>query len=299
MIKMKAYTKEELKKSMLLYAVTDRYWLKEGETLLEKAEEALEGGATFLQLREKDADKGLVRAEAEALQKICRERHIPFVIDDDIMLAAELGLDGVHVGQKDLLRLMQMETDDFRKAEKSDSMPGKEDTEKNVRPGMISESGRISERDALKAENGKTAENVGIEVDVEQENVRHLEAGDLAVRRVREIIGEDKILGVSAETVEEAVLAEKAGADYLGVGAVFPTGSKDDAIPVSHETLRQICEAVSIPVVAIGGITLENMHELGGTGIDGIAVISAIFGKPDIKEAAENLAEEAGNCFRQ
>ncbi len=255
---MKAYTKEELKKSMLLYAVTDRYWLKEGETLLEKAEEALDGGATFLQLREKDADKGLVRAEAEALQKICRERHIPFVIDDDIMLAAELGLDGVHVGQKDLLRLMQRETEDFCKAEKT-----------------------------------------GLADTVEQEDVRHLEAGDLAVRRVREIIGEDKILGVSAETVEEAILAEKAGADYLGVGTVFPTGSKDDAIPVSHETLRQICEAVSIPVVAIGGITLENMHELGGTGIDGIAVISAIFGQPDIKKAAAKLAEEAGNCFRQ
>jgi thiamine-phosphate pyrophosphorylase len=111
-----------------------------------------------------------------------------------------------------------------------------------------------------------------------------MEAGD-----VRALIGPDKILGVSAQTVEQAVLAEKRGADYLGVGAVFPTGSKDDAVEVTHETLKEICDAVSIPVVAIGGITYENTHELAGTGICGIAVISAIYAQDHIREAAAAL----------
>jgi thiamine-phosphate pyrophosphorylase len=111
-----------------------------------------------------------------------------------------------------------------------------------------------------------------------------MEAGD-----VRALIGPDKILGVSAQTVEQAVLAEKRGADYLGVGAVFPTGSKDDADDVSYETLKAICEAVSIPVVAIGGITRENTPQLAGSGICGIAVISAIYGQENIYEAAASL----------
>ena len=111
-----------------------------------------------------------------------------------------------------------------------------------------------------------------------------MEAGN-----VRALIGPDKILGVSAQTVEQAVLAEERGADYLGVGAVFPTGSKDDAEDVSFETLKAICEAVSIPVVAIGGITSENTPKLAGSGICGIAVISAIYAKEDILEAASQL----------
>lgn len=113
---------------------------------------------------------------------------------------------------------------------------------------------------------------------------KDMEAGD-----VRRIIGEDKILGVSVQTVEQAVLAEKMGANYLGVGAVFPTGSKDDADDVSHDTLKAICEAVRIPVVAIGGITGENVAELAGAGICGISVISAIFAQPDIAEATAEL----------
>jgi thiamine-phosphate pyrophosphorylase len=117
----------------------------------------------------------------------------------------------------------------------------------------------------------------------------HVGQSDMEAGEVRKKLGPDKIIGVSACTVEQAVLAEKRGADYLGVGAVFPTGSKDDAEDVSHETLKAICDAVSIPVVAIGGITKENVWELQGSGIDGIAVISAIFAQPDIQAATVEL----------
>ena len=117
----------------------------------------------------------------------------------------------------------------------------------------------------------------------------HVGQSDMEAGDVRAKLGPDKIIGVSAGTVEEAVLAEKRGADYLGVGAVFPTGSKDDAIDVPHETLKAICEAVSIPVIAIGGITQQNVGELAGSGICGIAVISAIYAQKDIRKATEDL----------
>lgn len=117
----------------------------------------------------------------------------------------------------------------------------------------------------------------------------HVGQSDMAAGDVRKKLGDDKIIGVSAQTVEQALLAEKAGADYLGVGAVFPTSSKDDANEVTYETLKAICSAVSIPVVAIGGITQENVHRLAGSGICGAAVISAIYAKPDIKKAAAEL----------
>ena len=117
----------------------------------------------------------------------------------------------------------------------------------------------------------------------------HVGQSDMAAGDVRKKLGDDKIIGVSAQTVEQALLAEKAGADYLGVGAVFPTSSKDDANEVTYETLKAICSAVSIPVVAIGGITQENVHQLAGSGICGAAVISAIYAKPDIKKAAVEL----------
>ena len=202
------------KESLLLYAITDRYWLN-GRTLASVVEEALEGGATFLQLREKNLDGGHFLEEARELQELCRKYDVPFIVNDNVEVALAMGADGIHVGQHDM------------------------------------------------------------------------EAGD-----VRALLGPDKILGVSAQTVEQAVLAEKRGADYLGVGAVFPTGSKDDADDVSHETLRAICEAVSIPVVAIGGITLQNVKELSGSGICGVAVISAIFAQKDIREAAMQLKKE-------
>ena len=205
---------------LLLYAVTDRHWLKDGELLDEPVKKALAGGVSFLQIREKELGDAEFEEEAIRLSKICNENKIPFIVNDNVLLAKKINADGVHVGQEDM------------------------------------------------------------------------EAG-----KVREMIGEDKILGVSAQTVEEAILAEKAGADYLGVGAVFPTGSKDDAVEVTHETLKAICEAVSIPVVAIGGITYENMVELKSTGIAGISVISAIFGKEDAELASSRLLERAKELF--
>jgi len=199
------------KDDLLLYAVTDRYWLN-GTPLRNHVELALEGGATFIQLREKELDYEHFLQEAKELKQLCKNYKVPFVINDNVELAVEVDADGIHVGQSDM------------------------------------------------------------------------EAGD-----VRAKIGPDKILGVSAQTVEQAVLAEKRGADYLGVGAVFKTGSKDDADDVSHETLKAICEAVNIPVIAIGGITSKNLTELKDSGICGIAVISAIFGQKDIKAATSEL----------
>lgn len=117
----------------------------------------------------------------------------------------------------------------------------------------------------------------------------HVGQEDMRARDVRALLGPDKILGVSAGTVEQALAAQAAGADYLGVGAVFPTSTKPDAGGVSRETLRAICDAVSIPVVAIGGISAGNALELKGTGIDGIAVVSALFAAGDIRAAAERL----------
>ena len=131
-------------------------------------------------------------------------------------------------------------------------------------------------------------DNVEIALKMDADGV-HVGQCDMEAGNVREKLGPDKIIGVSAQTVEQAVLAEQRGADYLGVGAVFPTGSKDDADDVSHETLKAICEAVSIPVIAIGGISRNNVMELAGSGICGIAVISAIFAQPDIEAATKEL----------
>lgn len=201
------------KEDLLLYAVTDRSWLN-GETLYAQVEKALKGGVTFVQLREKALDEQAFLEEAKEIQKLCEQYHVPYVINDNVEIAAQIGADGVHVGQSDM------------------------------------------------------------------------EAGD-----VREKLGPDRIIGVSAQTVEQAVRAQERGADYLGVGAVFPTGSKADAVEVSHETVRAITEAVDIPVIAIGGITKDNVSELSGTGICGIAVISAIFAQTDIEGAARVLKE--------
>ena len=186
------------KKDLLLYAVTDRAWLN-GETLCSQVEKAIKGGATFIQLREKNLDQKHFLEEALEIQKLCKKYNVPFVINDNVEIAKEIDADGVHVGQS------------------------------------------------------------------------------------------DKIIGVSAQTVEQALLAQKHGADYLGVGAVFKTGSKDDADDVSHDELQKICEAVDIPVIAIGGISSKNVTELKGRGIVGIAVISAIFAQPDITKATAEL----------
>ena len=210
---MSCVNREQLRKDLLLYAVTDRSWLG-NETLYEQVEKALKGGATFIQLREKELDEEHFMEEAVALKELCHKYHVPFVINDNVRIAKDMDADGVHVGQSD------MEADDVRK-----------------------------------------------------------------------ILGEDKILGVSAQTVEQAVLAEKMGADYLGVGAVFSTSTKKDAADVSKETLKAICEAVNIPVIAIGGIGADNILSLQGSGICGIAVVSAIFAAKDIEAATKVLKE--------
>ena len=208
------------KKDLLLYAVTDRHWL-DGRRLIDVVRESLDGGVTMVQLREKTLEEGKFLEEAKELQALCRERGVPFLVNDNVEIAREMNADGVHVGQSDM------------------------------------------------------------------------EALD-----VRAILGPDKILGVSAQTVEQAVLAEKHGADYLGVGAVFPTGSKDDADDVSYDTLKAICQAVSIPVVAIGGITQQNVEKLAGSGICGVAVISAIYAARDIKSAAADLKSATREMLR-
>lgn len=208
------------RKDMLLYAVTDRSWLGE-KTLCSQVEEALKGGATFIQLREKDLEEETFFKEALELKELCHRYHVPFVINDNVELAKKVDADGVHIGQ-----------DDMEAAE------------------------------------------------------------------VRKILGEDKIIGVSAGTVAQALQAQAAGADYLGVGAVFPTGTKLDADAVSYDILKAVCSAVDIPVVAIGGITKENTRELKGSGIAGIAVVSAVFaceniekGTRELKQAAERIVE--------
>lgn len=117
----------------------------------------------------------------------------------------------------------------------------------------------------------------------------HVGQSDLAAGRVRELLGPDKLIGVSAHTVEEALAAQAAGADYLGTGAAFVTGTKTDAKPISKDTIRAICAAVDIPVVAIGGITRENIRELSGCGLDGVAVVSALFAQRDVARSAREL----------
>ena len=199
------------KETLLLYAVTDRSWVGR-QTLLEQAEDAIRGGATCVQLREKELEADAFLEEAVAAKTLCARYGVPLFINDNVEIAVQCGADGVHVGQSDL------------------------------------------------------------------------EAG-----RVRALVGEDMILGVSVQTVEQAAAAERAGADYLGAGAVFATATKPDAAEVSLETLRAICGAVSIPVVAIGGINRDNISRLAGSGICGAAVVSAIFGAGDIREACSVL----------
>lgn len=201
----------KLNKSLLLYAITDRHWLN-GKTLYSQVELALKGGATMIQIREKDLDENAFLKEAEQIQSLCAKYCVPFIVNDNVELAVKIGADGVHVGQS-----------------------------------------------------------------------------DMAAKDVRALIGKDKILGVSAQTVEQALEAQKCGADYLGTGAVFPTGSKDDAQVLGVQTLKEICSAVNIPVVAIGGISKNNILELKKSGIAGVSVISAIFAQNDIVAATAEL----------
>lgn len=201
----------KLNNSLLLYAITDRHWLN-GKTLYSQVELALKGGATMIQIREKDLDENTFLKEAEQIQSLCAKYCVPFIVNDNVELAVKIGADGVHVGQS-----------------------------------------------------------------------------DMAAKDVRALIGKDKILGVSAQTVEQALEAQKCGADYLGTGAIFPTGSKDDAQVLGVQTLKEICSAVNIPVVAIGGISKDNILELKKSGIAGVSVISAIFAQNDIVAATAEL----------
>jgi thiamine-phosphate diphosphorylase len=206
--------KKVIKQAMSLYAVTDSKWLN-GRTLPDVVEEAIAGGVTFIQLREKKLSREEFVSLAKEVKKVTDRYRVPFIINDDVEVAKEVDADGVHVGQN-----------------------------------------------------------------------------DTSVEDARRVLGPDKIIGVSAHNVEEALAAQEKGADYLGAGAAFITSTKLDASALSRDTLRAICQAVSIPVVAIGGINADNILELKGTGIDGVAVVSAVFAAENVKAAAEDLARK-------
>ena len=199
------------RQTMRLYAVTDRAWVGR-QTLPEQVEAALKGGATCVQLREKELDRAAFLEEARTLAALCRRYGVPLIINDNVEVALAAGADGVHVGQD-----------------------------------------------------------------------------DLTVEQVRRLAGDRLIVGVSAHTVEQALAAQAGGADSLGVGAVFATATKSDAHVLPRETLAEICRAVDIPVVAIGGISADNLLQLAGTGVDGVALVSAIFSAPDIEGQCRRL----------
>jgi thiamine-phosphate pyrophosphorylase len=190
---------------MLLYAVTDRAWVGK-QSLYEQVASALKGGATCVQLREKELDDAAFLHEAMEISALCKQYGVPFFINDNVEIAIKCHADGIHVGQE-----------------------------------------------------------------------------DMAAALVRQRVGDDMMIGVSVHSVEEALEAVKNGADCLGVGAMFSTSTKTDADVLPKDTLRDICAAVDIPVVAIGGIGKSNISQLSGTGVDGVALVSAIFASEDIE----------------
>lgn len=194
-----------------VYGVTDASWTGRF-TLLEQVEQALKGGVTCIQFRDKQLENDAFLREAKKMKVLCEKYHVPLIINDHVDIAVRCGADGVHVGQK-----------------------------------------------------------------------------DMEAKEVRKLVGEKMIIGVSARTVEQAIQAEQAGADYLGVGAVFGTSTKMDAEKISLERLKGICQAVTIPVVAIGGVQKDNFPELVGTGVAGAALVSAIFSAQDIEEECRKL----------
>ncbi len=205
------------KKTMLLYAVTDRSWVGR-QSLYEQVEAALKGGATCIQLREKELSQEAFLKEAMEIAALCRKYGVPLFINDNVEVAIACHADGIHVGQE-----------------------------------------------------------------------------DMNAAQVRQLVGEEMMIGVSAHSVEEALAAEKNGADCLGVGAMFSTSTKTDASVLPKEVLRDICTAVSIPVVAIGGIGRSNISQLAHTGVDGVALVSAIFSADDIEKECRilrSLSEE-------
>ena len=199
------------KKAMLLYAVTDRAWVGK-QSLYEQVESALKGGATCVQLREKELDDESFLNEAMEISALCKQYEVPFFINDNVEIAIKCHADGIHVGQE-----------------------------------------------------------------------------DMEAAQVRQRVGDDMIIGVSVHSVEEALEAVRNGADCLGVGAMFATSTKTDVNVLPKETLRDICAAVDIPVVAIGGIGKSNISQLAGTGVDGVALVSAIFAADDIENECRLL----------
>ena len=202
-------------KTLKLYAVTDRRWLKQKEKLTDVIDEMLKAGVTCVQLREKKINKELLLQEAKDLQKLCVSYGVPLIINDYPDIAKMVGAAGVHVGQN-----------------------------------------------------------------------------DIDIKSIRECFGTDLIVGVTAHNVKEAQEAEKAGADYIGCGAVFGSSTKGNIIELSKRELQSICQVVKIPVVAIGGITLQNAPQLVGTGIAGIAVISALFSAVDKGKAVKEFLNQ-------
>ena len=207
------------KENLLLYAITDRDCIGDRDFYRE-IENALAGGVTILQLREKNSDTESLIAEAAKVKEICKKYNVPLIINDDVEAAIKSGADGVHVGAK-----------------------------------------------------------------------------DMAVAEIRKKAGADFIIGATAKTVEQAKTAEARGADYLGVGAVFPSPTKRNAVRITAEQLKEISSAVSIPVVAIGGLTYNNIDIIENSGVSGAAVISAVFGVQDVKTAAEKLKEKLRNLL--
>ena len=203
------------KASLLLYVVTDRTWVGK-QSLYEQIENAILGGATIVQLREKNLSKDEFLEEAIKVKELCNRYNVPLIINDNVDIAIKSGADGVHVGIE-----------------------------------------------------------------------------DVPVGEIRKKVGDDFIIGATAKTIEQAMNAEREGANYLGVGAIFPSLTKKNAIRITKEQLKEICSSVDIPVVAIGGITYENVLEVKGGGMDGIAVVSAVFGAENIVEATEKLKIKA------
>lgn len=205
---------KSLNKAMQLYLVTDSSYETKG-SLPQLVEQAIKGGVTLVQLREKDLDTLSFIKKAKELKQITDKYNVPLIINDNLEVALQTNAAGLHIGQD-----------------------------------------------------------------------------DLQIAKARKFLGNNKVLGVSANTVKQAIEAEKLGADYLGVGAIFQTATKKDALEVPLEKLKEITNAVNLPICAIGGIGLGNLHLLQGSNIDGVAVVSAILGAQDITEAAKQLFEK-------
>ena len=208
-------------KMLLLYAVTDQAWVG-NQTLLEQIEDALKGGATIVQLREKKMDENSFVEEAIQVRDLCHKYNVPLIINDNVDVAIKSGADGVHVGIE-----------------------------------------------------------------------------DAPVAEIRKHVSADFIIGATCKTVEQAKIAEAAGADYMGVGAVFPSPTKTNAVRITNEQLREIIASVSIPAVAIGGISYDNVCEIKGSSVSGVAVVSAIFGAEDIEKATALLKERVKTVVKE